>query len=119
METWTPGSDERESDIPKVSGPFEGAFVIMNIGEDTELPPEYEEEIRNAYARYLSRGFLIVHAFDKGIEPVPWFFGSVDGHNLPCISSMIGMQVFDFPSSTEERTARISERHEEPWHPFA
>jgi hypothetical protein len=112
MVNWVDQENEPESDVAPVPGPFSGAFVIMNVGEETQLSSEYQEGLVKAYASCMAAGHLLVHAFDRGIEPPPWFLGQVDGHNLPCLASVVGRKDFDFPALLEERKAEFGKMAE-------
>lgn len=103
MMVWIGEMGERKQPL----GPFDGVLVIMNVGSDAEPNSDGMKAIWRAYEKALSKGWLIMHVFDRGIEPPPWFLGQVDGHNLPCISSRIGKEDFDFSFSPDERKAEF------------
>lgn len=96
--------DEEEGPM----GPFEGALVVLNVGEEEELT-ESMKPLKEAYDDALSKGWVIVHSFEKGIEPPPWFFGQVEGHNLLCLPQRLGRKDFDFSLLPTDRAAEFSE----------
>ena len=87
----------------KPIGPFNGVFVVLNLGEETKVPPSYIEKIKEASSEYMASGFLTIRAYEKGIEPIPWYLEDHEEHSIARLSSFLGVNEFDFPLDPDKR----------------
>jgi hypothetical protein len=91
---------------------FTGIMIFMNIDEDTELDGEYQELVSEAHMDAVAKGLMIVHAFERGVNPLPWFFEDVEGHTFMCPASHCGRYEFDFPESPDARKIELKKMAE-------
>lgn len=101
------------ADEDKGSPIFGGVLIIMNIGEETELPSEYQELVSEMHKDSVAKGFMVVHTFERGVDPLPWFFEDIDGHTFPCPASHCGRHEFDFSESPEDRKIELKKMAQE------
>ena len=90
-------------DDEKGSPIFDGILIIMNVNEETELPQEYQDNLSETHKEAVSKGMMSVHAFERGVDPLPWFLEDIEGHTFLCPASHCGRYEFDFSESFEER----------------
>lgn len=101
------------TDEDKGSPIFDGVLIIMNISEETELPDEYRDLVSEMHKEAVSKGMMVVHTFERGVDPLPWFFEDIEGHTFPCPASHCGRYEFDFLESPEERKGELKTMAEE------
>jgi hypothetical protein len=91
----------------KSKHPFEGALVVMNMGQNewVELRPssEYAEALVSEISEAHAAGMAVIYLFDKGISLAPEHVGWIEDMDFCRLSRSFGMPSLSFSLSIRER----------------
>lgn len=96
-------------DKPDYYGPFSGALIVMNIGQDNyqqlAMPASYEEALREAIADAHAKGHMVLYLWDatKGVSLPPLGYETTEGVDFYRLGAELGKARLDFPWDPAQR----------------